>query len=121
MNRWQRIGLSLFLLLGATAPARANWFSDVMCPYPTYGHPSFYFPPAMAAFYAGYGYESLIPGVPYYYDADPAHAAMTAPLAGHAAWQAPAAPYAAPLAGYGPPAPWAWGTPGGAPGTLTSR
>lgn len=61
------LGLMTFtLLLSSAAPVRANWFSCVMDPYPTYGHPSFYFPPAVAAMYAGYGYASIIPGTAYY-------------------------------------------------------
>ncbi len=54
------------LLLSSAAAVRANWFSCVMDPYSTYGHPSFYFPPAVAAMYAGYGYSSIIPGTVYY-------------------------------------------------------
>lgn len=56
------LAAALFALLLMASPARANWICGVMDPYPGYGHPSFYFPPAVAAFYAGYGYPSLIPG-----------------------------------------------------------
>src|SRR5581483_4675879 len=62
MTRWQLAVASLVMFLGLVPQARANWFSCGMNPYPQYGHPSFYFPPAMAAFYAGYGYTSLLPG-----------------------------------------------------------
>jgi hypothetical protein len=56
----------VLVLLVLAPPAHCNWFCGVMDPYPGYGHPSFYFPPAVAAFYAGYGYPSLIPGTHYY-------------------------------------------------------
>jgi hypothetical protein len=65
MRRCYLAATCLLLLLGFAAPARANWFCGVMDPYPGYGHPSFYFPPAMASFYAGYGYASLVPGAGY--------------------------------------------------------
>ena len=65
MTRWYSTLAGLLLLLSSAAPARANWFCGVMDPYPGYGHPSYYFPPAMASFYAGYGYASLLPGAGY--------------------------------------------------------
>jgi hypothetical protein len=60
------LALATVLMLLAAPQARANWFCGPMDPYPGYGHPSFYFPPAMSAFYAGYGFTSLIPGTQYY-------------------------------------------------------
>jgi hypothetical protein len=44
-----------------------------MDPYPGYGHPSFYFPPAMADFYSNYGFTSLVPGYGYYAPTNPGY------------------------------------------------
>lgn len=76
MRRWLLTAALVTFLAGPIPTLRANWFSGVMDPYPCYYHPSYYFPPAMEAFYAGYGYASLIPGS--YYSPTPLAAHDTA-------------------------------------------
>ena len=62
----KRCCLAVAVLALLSPAVQANWICGPMDPYPGYGHPSFYFPPAVADFYAGYGYPSLIPGTDYY-------------------------------------------------------
>jgi hypothetical protein len=95
------------LLLLCSTQVRANWFCGVMDPYPGYGHPSFYFPPAVADFYAGYGYPSLIPGTSYYTPVgqDVLHHAQPSPyvLLPYGAAAGPDCPWPPPA-----PAPYGW-------------